>query len=222
MKQQPLDAQDLTLLFEYGLGDLDFNHGLKLSFSPGEFLLHAGEPMEHIYFVISGKAKVLLSLSDGKQLLLSYFLSKGIIGDVELVTGAQAASTTMQAVTEFTCIALPLRIYAQTLKHNSVFLNIIARELAEKLMERSINGTITTLQPLNARLCAYITQSANRGIFRETLTEVAALLGTSYRHLLRSLDQLCSEGTLQKEARGYRITNPQALEQKAGDFYLLK
>jgi len=222
MKQQSLDQRDLALLFQYGLSGLDLNHGIKLSFSPGEFLLHAGEPMEYIYFVVSGKAKVLLSLSDGKQLLLSYFLSKGIIGDVELVTDTQAASNTMQAVTEFTCIALPLRIYAERLKHNSVFLNILARELAEKLMERSINGTITTLQPLNARLCAYITQSANGGIFRETLTEVAALLGTSYRHLLRSLDQLCNDRILQKEATGYRITNPQALQQKAGDFYLLK
>jgi len=222
MKQQPLTDKDLALLYQYGLHGLDFDQGIKLSFSPGEFLLHAGAPMEHIYFVVSGKAKVLLSLSDGKQLLLSYFLSKGIIGDVELVTDTQVASTTMQAVTEFICIALPLHVYAHALKHNNTFLNVLARELAEKLMERSINGTITTLQPLNARLCAYITQSANGGIFRETLTEVAALLGTSYRHLHRSLDQLCSDGILQKESRGYRITNPQALQQKAGDFYLLK
>jgi len=222
MKQEALEEKDLALLFQYGLQGLDFTHGTRLSFLPGEFMLRAGEPMEHIYFAVSGKAKVLLSLSDGKQLLLSYFLSRGIIGDVELATNRETANKTIQAVTEFVCIALPLRVYAHELKCNSAFLNVVARELAEKLMERSINGAITTLQPLNARLCAYITQAQSGGIFRETLTEVAELLGTSYRHLLRSLDQLCNDQILQKESYGYRIINPQALQQKAGDFYLLK
>ncbi|MCL2218035.1 MAG: Crp/Fnr family transcriptional regulator, partial [Defluviitaleaceae bacterium] len=120
------------------------------------------------------------------------------------------------------CIALPLSIYAGELRSNNTFVNYVAKELAEKLTQRVINGAITTLQPLEARLCAYITQTSEDGLFRETLTEVAGVVGASYRHLLRCLDNLCRKGILQKELSGYRVINRKALDKNAGDLYVLK
>ena len=134
-----------------------------------------------------------------------------------MVTNKPTNRTTVRAVTDFACIALPLDIYAEELKSNNVFINYVAKELAEKLAHRAINGAITTLQPLEARLCAYIIQTAVGGFFRETLTEVAFVVGASYRHLLRCLDKLCVKEILKKEHSGYRIINRQALETNAGD-----
>ena len=225
MKKQKINEQDRELLLQYGLQGVDFTQAARVVFEQGEFISHAGEPIDCIYFVVSGKAKVFLSLSSGKQLLLAYFTSKGIIGDIELMTNKPSNYTTVQAVTEFSCVALPLDIYGVVLKSNIVFINHIAAELAEKLIQRAINGTITTLQPLEARLCAYISQGAIGDFFCETLTEVAMVVGASYRHLLRCLDRLCAEGVLRKEARlssVFRITDKEALEKKAGDLYMLK
>jgi len=221
MKKQPLSESDMTLLSQYGLYDLDLKRAVRLSFEKGEYLSREGEPLQYLYFVVSGKAKVLLSLSDGKQLLLAHFISKGIIGDVELMTDVRITQSTLQAVTQFVCIALPFNEYRTALKNNNAFINYVGKELAEKLMQRAINGAITTLQPLETRLCAYITQTASEGFFCETLTEVAGVVGASYRHLLRCLDRLCHEGILLKEAPGYRIVNQKVLDSKAGDFYVL-
>ena len=222
MKIKLLNNSDMELLFQYGLKGDELKKALRLSFAPGEYLSREGEALQYLYFAVSGKAKVLLSLSDGKQLLLAYFISKGIIGDIELMTDVQTNQATLQAVTEFECIALPLEEYRAMLKSNNIFINHVGKELAEKLMQRAVNGAITTLQPLETRLCAYILQTANRGQFDEALTEVSAMVGASYRHLLRCLNKLCDDGILEKEAKTYRIINRQALITMTGDLYVLK
>ena len=225
MKKQAIDIADAecqTLLLQYGLYKLDMQHGFYVVFEQGEFLSHAGEPMDCIYFVVSGKAKVFLNLSSGKQLLLAFFTSKGIIGDIELMTNKPTNYTTVQAVTKFACIALPLDIYRDVLKSSNAFINYIAMELAEKLTQRVVNGAITTVQPIESRICAYITQTASNGIFREALTDVAVVVGASYRHLLRCIGKLCDDGVLVREAQGFRIVNRWVLDNKAGDLYVLK
>jgi len=67
-----------------------------------------------------------------------------------------------------------------------------------------------------------IIQAADSDIFRETLTDVAVIVGASYRHLLRCLGKLCDDGILIKEGNGYRIADRKALDTKAGDLYVLK
>ena len=224
MKKQAItnSPEDKALLAQYGLQGLDTKHGYRMIFEQDEYLSHAGDPMDCIYFVISGKAKVFLSLTSGKQLLLAYFTSQGIIGDIELMTNKPTNYTTVQAVTMFTCLALPLKIYGKALKANNAFVNYVAVELAEKLTQRVINGAITTLQPVESRVCAYITQTASKGVFNETLTEVAVVVGTSYRHLLRCLGRLCEDGVLERGPQGFRIKDKRALDAKAGDLYVLK
>jgi CRP-like cAMP-binding protein len=222
MEKQRIDEKDRELLSQYGLRDLDLSRAERRVYGQGEYISLAGEPISDLYFVVSGKAKVLISLLSGKQLLLAYFTSRGIIGDMELATNKPTNYTTVRAVTEFVCVTLPLGFYAAELRANNAFVNYVARELAEKLTQRVINGAITTLQPLEARLCAYVTLSASGGYFRETLTEVAEVVGASYRHLLRCLDKLCGKKILAKEASGYRIADQKMLDDIAGDLYVLK
>jgi CRP-like cAMP-binding protein len=222
MKKYQLSEKDMNLLLQYGLQGLCLKHAKRHLYEQDEFLSHAGEPLDSIYFVVSGKAKVFISLSSGKQLLLAYFTSKGIIGDIELMTNKPTNYTTVRAVTGLACIALPLSIYAEELRNNNIFVNYVAKELAEKLTQRVINGAITTLQPLEARLCASITQTASDGFFRETLIEVAVVVGASYRHLLRCLKKLCGKKILRKELSGYRIINQRILDDNAGDLYVLR
>jgi len=222
MKQAKLNEADLLTLSQYGLQHINTTYISKLQLVPGEFLSKAGEAMNTLYLVVSGKAKVFISLSDGKELLLTYFTQKGIIGEIELMTNAVTTQTTVQAVTALTCITLPLNRYANELKRNIVFINFIAKDLAEKLAKRVVNSAITTLHPLETRLCAYILQTAVNGVFNEKLTEVCGVMGVSYRHLLRCLAKLCEIGALKKEARAYHLTNRRTLEKAAGDLYILE
>jgi len=222
MKKKPLTEHDHLLLRHYGFKKGELPKAQHLSFTKGEYLSREGEALKYIYIVVSGKAKVLFGLSDGKQLLLAYFISKGIIGDVELMTNVHTHQATLQAVTHFECIAIPLAEYGTTLRSNNTFINHVGGELANKLIQRVVNGTINTLQPLETRLSAYIMQTAHNGRFSEPLTEVALMVGASYRHLLRCLNKLCDDKILEKQSRYYVIVNRQALMAMSGDMYLLK
>lgn len=220
MQKRPLLPKEAELLISYGLQPDDYPEAVVMTFSQGECFLREGEAIVWLYFVLSGKAKSCRSVSNGKQLLISFFFSSGIIGELELMTGIETAFTTMQAITEFTCIALPLRTYATAFKKNIVFMNYVAAELAQKLMQSDTNSSVTILHSARERLCAYIYQTAQNGVFHEVLTDVASQLGTSYRHLLRCLDNLCTEGILQKQKSGYHIQNEARLREMAADFYI--
>ncbi|SHI23932.1 cAMP-binding domain of CRP or a regulatory subunit of cAMP-dependent protein kinases [Sporobacter termitidis DSM 10068] len=220
MEKRRAHEAELNLLSQYGLRSDEYKDAVCLSFEPGEYVVREGGAIGGLFFVVSGKAKICLSVSSGRQLLLCYFVSSGIIGDVELMTGRREAFSTVQAATKLTCIVLPLSDYAAALKENIVFVNRIGKGLAEKLMQRGTNGAVTILQPLENRLCAYILQTSDGGVFRENLTEVAQLVGASYRHLLRCLDKLRREGILRKTPSGYQITDPRALRDRAGDLYV--
>ena len=220
MEACPLVKEDLEFLSDYGLRGFDLSRAERRVYLPGEYISRAGEPMDCIFFILNGKAKVFLTLSSGKQLMLAYFVSKGIIGDIELMTEQPFNYTTVQAVIKTECIALPLKHFTGKLRENIVFVNHIAKELAEKLVQRVINGAITTLHPIEARICAYILHTADNGIFNEVLTETADVAGASYRHLLRLLDKLCVEGVLRKEDNGFRVMDFDLLNKRAGDLYI--
>ena len=217
MNIHSITEADHALMAKYGLRATDFPTATRLTFTAGAYLSREGEALSHVYLVLSGKAKVLLSLSDGKQLLLAYFISQGIIGDIELMADVTTHAATLQAVTTFECIALPLDECRAQLKHNAAFSNAIGKALAAKLRQRAINSTINTLQPLAARLSAYIFQTAKNNVFEEKLTDVAAVMGASYRHVLRCFTHLCKQSVLVKQGKNYHIKNRSALEAQAGD-----
>jgi len=221
LKKRQLTDADNVLLQHYGFERADLPKAIHLSLTGGEYLSREGEALDYVCIVVSGTVKVLFGLSDGKQLLLAYFLSKGIIGDIELMTNGPTHQTTLQAVTDFQCIALPLAEYRTVLKNNITFINHVGRELAKKLTQRAVNSTINTLQPLETRLCAYITQTAYKGQLNEPLTEVALMVGASYRHLLRCLNKLCNDRILAKQNKNYCIIDQQAIQAMAGDMYIL-
>ena len=49
-------------------------------------------------------------------------------------------------------------------------------------------------------------------IFNEKLTELAELLGTSYRHLLRTINALINKGVISKENGYYKILDQKLLK----------
>jgi CRP-like cAMP-binding protein len=94
-----------------------------LRFAPGEFIVREGVPIAYLLFVVSGRAKACLTSAGGGDLILCYYVSEGILGDAELMLDSRPAISTTIAVTEFTCVGVPLTQNAETLKSNLAFVN---------------------------------------------------------------------------------------------------
>lgn len=194
-------------------------------FSKNEYICKEGEVLESMFFLVEGKAKVYKILENGRSILLSFYNPIKIIGDVELVRSA-VADCNVQVIKDTYCIGINFNIVRSKLIKDCKFLLNICNYLGEKISISSNNSSINLLYPLENRLASYMIAYINiedrnnkKFIFKESYHEIAELLGTSYRHLNRTLNKLCHDGILKKDGREYTIEDFDKLSYLAGDLY---
>lgn len=203
------------------------SHMQLIKYEHNEYLSRDGDNLDYFLFLVNGKAKVFKTLPNGKSLLLSFYKPCRVIGDIELVNH-KPATATLQALSPCYCIAIRMDKAREELICDSKFLKFMCESLAEKLDAVSMNSSINLLYPLENRLASYINESLlynkiegdNLYIdFGENLVNLAELLGSSYRHLLRTLNSLCKKQVLEKDQKGYKLVNKNLLVELAGDLY---
>lgn len=200
-----------------------------LAFNKNEYICKADERLEYLLFFVKGKAKVYSSLSNGKSLLLCFYKPFMVIGDVEFLQ-LKTATSNVQAIDETYCIGISMDKIRRLVLDDSKFLKYMCSCLGEKLIRSSKYSSINLLYPLENRLASYILATTScdsstkigdevRIVFDGNLSEVSELLGTSYRHLLRTLGTLCRQGAIKKNRGRYEVLSISILEKLAGDLY---
>ena len=217
MKRTPLEKKHFDILSGYGIHSIEPNACECMRFKAGETILNEGAPITHLLIVVSGKAKVCSTAENGKDLLICYYISGGIMGDIVLMTNTYVAATSIAAVTDFECISMPYKRNAADLKNNLEFMNRVGYELALKLLGSSKSRVNASLYSGEARLCSYILESAHGDKFDDTLTDAACSIGISYRHLLRLVNKLCQDKVLEKKKKGFAVTDREALISRSAD-----
>lgn len=194
-------------------------------FNKNEYVCREEEYLENMYFLVDGKAKVSKHLENGKSLLISFYTPLTIIGDVEFI-GHNVTDCSVQAIEDTYCIGINYNIVRNKLTKDCKFLLKICEYLGKKLTNGSNNSSINLLYPLENRLASYIVAFANidsdkikKFIFQENYSQISELLGTSYRHLNRTLNKFCLDGILKKCDREYLIEDFDKLRCLAGDLY---
>lgn len=220
MVKEKLMPEHIAVLARYGLGNIDVSDICVFRYNSGEFILRQGYPCPYLLLVLEGRMKVLSTVPSGRTLLNCYQTSSGIIGEVEFSADSDSAASSVQAVTPVACIGIPRARFGDELKSNVTLLRAVNTELAQKLYRSSKNSAATILHPLDERLCAYIAMTNTGGCYREKLTDTAEILGTSYRHLLRTLGKLCAKGVLEKTPQGYIIRDEAELRRIGKDCYI--
>ena len=215
---------------KYGLNNFftnDMSEYMELIlFEKNDYICKESEKMNYLYFFVEGKAKVYVILKNGKSLLLCFYYPMTVLGDLELVNNCDT-TTNIQVLRDSYCIAIDLSKVRENLLLDAKFLRYACDSLGGKLQTSSNNSSINLLYPLENRLASYIMAAAEEVIinnkeallFNENLTEIAELLGTSYRHLLRTLNNLRDKGAIIKSNSGYIIENKNILSMLAADLY---
>lgn len=100
---------------------------------------------------------------------------------------------------------------------------LICKSLGNKLHRSSHNSSINLLYPLESRLAGYIlktSEETDKINFEGNLTEIAELLATSYRHLLRVLDKFCEMKYLRKNRGIYEVMDYEKLKKLSAEVYI--
>lgn len=220
----------MKYISKYNLNEIftdDMTEYMELMiFEKNQYLCKENEKIEYLYFFVKGKAKVYVSLKNGKSLLLCFYYPLMVLGDLELVN-FEEATTNIQVIEESHCIVLPFNKVREKLLEDAKFLRYACESIADKLRRSSNNNSINLLYPLESRLASYIlvteeqVNNSEEKIlkFDGNLTEIAELLGTSYRHLLRTLNVLIEKGAIRKVKNYYEIIDENILEKLSADLY---
>ena len=217
MEKVSVQAADKAALLQYGLEAHRLSGVQASAFAQKEVLLRQGEEMECLYLVVEGTAKICINARNGKNLIMCYYVSDGILGDVELMRTDRSASTTVIAVSPLRAIAIPIGSNEAYLKNNLAFMNRIAASLSEKLIGSSTAHAASALYTSEERLCAYILMAERHGFFSDILTEVAQSVGMSYRHVFRVVNALCADGVLEKTECGYKVLDRSQLRRRSSE-----
>ncbi len=200
-----LNDQDKEILRQYGIEyEKLFNCSIR-RYNFSERIITEGIKCDKIFIVTDGKAKVGSMTPNGKNLILCFYMSSGIMGDMEMMANSDLGASTVTALENFRCICIPIEENKQYLMNNNDFLIKVSVELALKLQSDIEKTIVHTLYSAETRLCRYIIEASNDGWFRDIMTDVAYSIGTSYRHLYRMMKKLCDDNLLEKTETGYRI-----------------
>jgi CRP-like cAMP-binding protein len=198
-----------------------------LHYKKNEYIIKDSDNIKYLIFLVEGKAKVFTSLSNGKSLLLCFYQDFKVLGELELI-GSQNAATNIQVIEDTYCIGMEMNKVKALLLKDAKFLTFVCSSLGNKLYRCSKNSSINILYSLENRLASYIYSSGERRKlpgknetlqFNENLTETAEVLGTSYRHLLRTLNGLCRKGVLYKSENHYEVIDEKTLIQLSAELY---
>ena len=181
-----------------------------VSFLPHEYIIKEGFLPSHLFFLTSGRAKLYITLANGKIALIDFFRAPCFIGEMELVGHTQDICS-VQAIEPCLCLALPIAQCRKMLLSDPVFLREMYLYLGDKNSKNIRSLTKNQTYPLENRLAGFILLSTSTNIYQEKHTHTADYLGVSYRHLLYVIAQFVKKGFLQKENRSYQISNRQAL-----------
>lgn len=191
------------------------------TFDKGDYICQTEQEITYFYFFVEGKAKIYTLLENGKKSLLRFYQPLNVLGDVEVFHYNQYR-VFVEALEACTCIGIPIKLVRIYGIHNADFLRFLGNHLAEKLDSITYKSSMS-LYPLEARLSSYIFENIQKesNIYQieSNYSDLAELLGSSYRHLNRILIKLVIDGVIEKKGKTIKIINMEVLRALAGDFY---
>lgn len=212
---------------EFGLDSL-FRKDMRpfmtlMSFERGECICNTGDELEYFYFNVKGKLKVYTLMENGKSLLLRFNKPLSILGDVEFMSGYRIKCS-VDSLNESHLIGIRVEDIHRYAGDDPVFLSFVIRNLGYKLYTISNSTSINLLYSLEKRFASYIISisseecsSKNINEIKTTsMTEMATLLGTSYRHLNRVIRELADKGIVSKKNGIISVQDYTALKELAG------
>ena len=79
----------------------------KVTFQKGDYICTQGQAITELTYILSGRVKIVRSLSNGKEHILEMLHQPQLLGDVELMTN-QLAGSSVIALEDVQAVQLPL------------------------------------------------------------------------------------------------------------------
>lgn len=207
-----------------GIFDEDIREHLQLhEFEKNEFILLSEDNLDFYYLFVKGKIKITYLFENGKSVLLKFYSTLNSLGDVELLNNIPVRCN-VEAIEVSHLIGIPADILRRSYLDNPSFLKHMINSLSDKMYATLNNTSYNLIYPLVNRLASYLIEyiidDKDFIILNSTYKEVSEFLGTTYRHLSRTLKQLEKESILRIEKKKIYILNEEKLRALSKNIYI--
>ncbi len=183
---------------------------LLIRFDASQNIIKAHQELEYLYFMFSGRCKVIAYSQNGKKMILSSLKAPCLIGEIELIS--QRQTYIVDALEDCLMIAIPLKKYKEKLLSDPHFLLQLSISLAEKEGKAMTSYIHNISYPLINRLARFILDNIEGNTFSIRKTVIAESLGVSYRHLEAVLSDMVRNKILEKHKLTYTIKDRNRLK----------
>ncbi len=193
-----------------------------VSMEAGEQIYQTGETLQKVHILVKGKLKIFFLQEDGSIYLIGFNQSFAILGDLELFEDYPLHNE-VAAMEPSILIEIDKEELLRTCWDYPPFLRFLIKHVSQKFHSSSVKANALSRYPMESRLAAYLLtvyEEENQSVsFVKTnrYTDLANLLGCSYRHLHRTLQQFVENGWIEKSGRHIRILDYAVLKELAKD-----
>jgi CRP/FNR family transcriptional regulator len=206
------------------LESLDSLVYVRKRIAEGESLFHAGDAFRSLYAVRSGFFKTRVTTADGRDQVTGFLMAGELLGIDGIGESRHACDAVALADSEV--CAIPFERLEETarrfepLQHH--LHQVMSREIVRDHGVMLMLGSLRADEKLAAFLLNLSQRAAARGYpAREmrlcmTRAEIGSFLGLKLETISRLFTRFQAEGLLAVRQKHIRITNPAALEKRAG------
>ena len=191
-------------------------------FDKNEYVLKAEFDLDYYYLFVKGKIKITYQFEKGKSVLLKFYRDFNSLGDVELINNVPIRCN-VEAIEDCHLIAIPAQILREQYLDNPKFLKHMINSLSEKMFATLNNSSYNLMYPLVNRLASYlieyITDDKDYIKLNSSFKEISQFLGTTYRHLSRTFNQLEDQKVIRCDKKTVYIINENRLRELAKNIY---
>ncbi|TCI34069.1 Crp/Fnr family transcriptional regulator [Exiguobacterium sp. SH4S7] len=215
MLEQYLTQQELQVLPQ-----ATHEHFTLVRYEPGATICAQGDDAHHLHFLVKGKIRVAHTSATGKRLVLSFKRPFDLIGDIEYVRRTPYLNT-VEAVTSVEMLVIRFDDLARHAADDVAWLHYLLEEITRKFELKSQSMSFNLFYPVDVRLASYLLSMTPDeralGSTVDELTDIADLIGTSYRHVNRTLKRFVEQGLIERDRRSIAIIDRAGLIAAAGE-----
>jgi CRP-like cAMP-binding protein len=198
-------------------------HMTLCHFEKCELICREGETSEYLYVLVEGKVKIFTTSPQDKTLVLCFKTPLEVVGDIEYVRESNIVNT-VQAVSPVVMLRIHYQWLAELASDYAPLLKFLLKIISHKFYIDSNFSNFNLMYPVEVRLASYLlsisTEEAGTVVHEEldafNLTDIANLIGTSYRHLNRVIQKLCADGLIMRDQGFIMVKDRAGLAEVAG------
>ena len=202
-----------SLIQEHKLQDI-FSFDLEqcayvVRYDENELICHAGDFSSTLMILVEGECIAYDINKVGKIHCELHYHGLNILGLVSTLWNKPIIND-IKTITPCTFVCIGIDKNWNNLHDDVKFLNYATLYLADHIRKSAGH-----FEQLSTRLASFILEMQHDSVFSYNLTLCADILGTSHRHLLRTLRDFCNLGILRHDGKGiYTIPNADLLREQ--------